>query len=60
MNTISELTDYLGLEDLLEDKEKLEREITRNFDNEQVLPIVDKHAQEEAFPRRWVPKIARR
>lgn len=44
MNTISELTDYLGLEDLLEDKEKLEREITRNFDNEQVLPIVDKHA----------------
>lgn len=35
MNTISELTDYLGLEDLLEDKEKLEREITRNFDNEQ-------------------------
>jgi len=55
MNTITELTDYMNFQDLLDDEEKLVRETARDFVNEHVLPIIDKHAQEETFPRHLVP-----
>jgi len=55
MNAITELTDYMNFQDLLDDEEKLVRETARNFVNEQVLPIIDKHAQEETFPLDLVP-----
>jgi len=55
MKMETELTDYMNFQDLLEDEEKLVRETARNFVNEQVLPIIDKHAQEETFPAHLVP-----
>lgn len=55
MNTTTELTDYMNFQDLLEDEEKLVRATARNFVNEHVMPIIDKHAQEETFPRHLIP-----
>ena len=55
MNTMTELTDYMNFQDLLDDEERLVRETARNFVNEQVIPIIDKHAQEETFPCHLVP-----
>ncbi len=55
MNTMIELTDYMNFQDLLDDEERLVRETARNFVNEQVIPIIDKHAQEETFPCHLVP-----
>ena len=55
MNTTTELTDYMNFQDLLEDEEKLVRATARDFVNEHVLPIIDKHAQEETFPRHLIP-----
>ena len=55
MRMISELTDFMGFQDLLEDEEKLVRETARSFVNEQVLPIIDQHAQQETFPLHLVP-----
>lgn len=55
MKTTTELTDYMHFQDLLADEEKLVRETGRNFVNEHVLPIIDKHAQEETFPRHLIP-----
>ncbi|MCK5516969.1 MAG: acyl-CoA dehydrogenase family protein, partial [Desulfobulbaceae bacterium] len=55
MNTMIELTDYMNFQDLLDDEERLVRETARNFVNEQVMSIIDKHAQEETFPLHLVP-----
>ena len=57
MNTVTEMTDYMNFQDLLEDEEKLVRETARTFVNEQVLPIIDKHAQEESFPFHLIPQM---
>ncbi len=46
----TEMTDYMGVAGLLSDEEKLVRETGRNFVNDQVLPIIDEHAQHETFP----------
>jgi len=50
MGVTTELTDYMGFQELLTDEEKLVRATARQFVNEQVLPIIDKHAQNETFP----------
>ncbi len=55
MQATTELTDYMNFMDLLDDEEKLVRETARIFVNEQVMPIIDKHAQEETFPRHLIP-----
>jgi glutaryl-CoA dehydrogenase len=55
MHTPNELTDYMNFTDLLEDEEKLVRETARSFVNEQVIQIIDKHAQEETFPSHLIP-----
>lgn len=55
MHTPTELTDYMNFSDLLDDEEKLVRETARSFVNEQVIPIIDKHAQEETFPSHLIP-----
>jgi glutaryl-CoA dehydrogenase len=60
MNMTTELTDYMHFQDLLSDKEKQVRQTARTFVNEQVLPIIDKHAQEETFPAYLVPLMAER
>lgn len=54
MAATTELTDYMGFQELLTPEEKLVRETARQFVNEQVLPIIDRHAQEETFPAQLV------
>jgi len=50
MNIRTDITDYMGLQSLLSDEEKLVRETGRQFVNEHVLPVIDEHAQNETFP----------
>ncbi|BDD88324.1 acyl-CoA dehydrogenase family protein [Desulfofustis limnaeus] len=55
MQNTTELTDFMGFQELLEEEERLVRQTARAFVNEQVLPIIDQHAQDETFPRHLVP-----
>ena len=50
MAATTELTDYMGFQELLTPEERLVRETARQFVNGEVLPIIDRHAQEETFP----------
>jgi len=54
MATPTELTDYMGFQELLTPEERLVRETARQFVNGEVLPIIDRHAQEESFPAHLV------
>jgi glutaryl-CoA dehydrogenase len=58
MQATTELTDYMHFQELLSDEEKLVRQTARTFVNEQVLPIIDHHAQDERFPAHLVPLMA--
>src|SRR5512146_2533570 len=53
----TELTDYMGFQALLTAEEKLVRSTARKFVNEEVLPIIDKHAQTETFPAHLIPQM---
>ena len=57
MSVATELTDYMGFQGLLTDEEKLVRETARRFVNDEVLPIIDDHAQKETFPSHLIPKM---
>ena len=52
-----DLTDYMAFQDLLSDEERMAREQARQFVNAEVLPIIEKHAQEQSFPRQLIPKM---
>jgi len=43
-------TDFMGLEGLLTDEERMVREAARAFVNAEVLPIIEQHAQAQTFP----------
>jgi glutaryl-CoA dehydrogenase len=58
MSTTTELTDYMGFQGLLSDEEKLVRATARKFVNDEVLPIIDRHAQDETFPSHLIGKMA--
>jgi glutaryl-CoA dehydrogenase len=58
MGATTELTDYMGFQDLLTDEEKMVRATARKFVNEEVLPIIDQHAQSETFPAHLVKPMA--
>ncbi len=55
--SITELTDYMAFQGLLSDEEKLVRETARQFINDEVLPIIDQHAQKETFPYHLIKKM---
>ena len=57
MGATTELTDYMGFQGLLTDEEKLVRATARQFVNEEVLPIIDHHAQNETFPAHLIRKM---
>jgi glutaryl-CoA dehydrogenase len=57
MGTTTELTDYMGFQALLTAEEKLVRSTARKFVNEEVLPIIDRHAQTETFPAHLIPRM---
>ncbi len=49
-----DVTDFMGFQGLLTDEERMVREQARDFVNAEVLPIIEKHAQEQTFPRHLV------
>jgi len=53
-NTI-DMTDYMGLQQLFTDEERLVRETARDFVNEKVIPVIDGYAQKEEFPQELIP-----
>jgi glutaryl-CoA dehydrogenase len=57
MGTTTEVTDFMGFQALLSDEEKQVRATARQFVNEEVLPIIDKHAQNETFPTHLIGKM---
>ncbi len=50
--------DYYRLDDLLSDDEKAVRDEVRAFVTDEVVPIIEEHAQAMTFPRRLVPRMA--
>ncbi len=50
----TDLTDYMRFQDLLTDEERAVRLQARRFVNEEVLPIIERHAQEQTFPRQLI------
>jgi len=50
--------DFLEFDSLLSDEERLARQTARQFVDEQVLPIIEKHNREATFPMQLVPKLA--
>ncbi len=55
--TFKHMTDYMGFEGLLSDEEKMVREAARDFVNAEVLPIIEKHAQNQTFPAHLIPMM---
>jgi glutaryl-CoA dehydrogenase len=49
-----DLTDFMAFEELLTDEERMVRRQAREFVNAEVLPVIERHAQEQAFPRHLV------
>ena len=49
--TNPDVTDYMGFQELLTEEERMVRAQARQFVNAEVLPIIEKHAQEQTFPR---------
>jgi glutaryl-CoA dehydrogenase len=54
MTLPTEITDFMGLNGLLSDEEKLVQQTAREFVNREVIPIIDSYAQEEKFPAHLV------
>jgi glutaryl-CoA dehydrogenase len=55
-----ELTDFMGFQELLTDEERMVRQQAREFVNAQVLPVIERHAQEQTFPRHLVLPMGER
>ena len=49
-----DVTDFMGFQDLLTEEERMVRGQARDFVNAEILPIIEKHAQEQTFPRHLV------
>ena len=49
--------DFLDFDSLLNDEERLARGTARQFVDEQVLPIIEKHNREAMFPMELVPQL---
>jgi glutaryl-CoA dehydrogenase len=50
--------DYLEIDSLFSEEERLVRQTTRRFVDEQVVPIIEKHNREATFPEHLVPQMA--
>lgn len=51
-------TDYFNIDDLLTEEEKLVRTSVRNFVDDNVIPIIEKHYLDGKFPEHLIPKLA--
>ena len=54
MQRNNEFSDYMDVQTLFSDEERLVRQTAREFINEHVLPIIDEYAQNESFPAHLV------
>jgi glutaryl-CoA dehydrogenase len=50
--------DFMNFDSLLTDEEKLARQTARQFVDEEVIPIIEKHNREGSFPIHLVPRMA--
>ncbi len=51
--------DFMGIEDLLSDEEKLVRDSVRSFVDDQVIPIIEDHYMKGTFPLELVKPMAK-
>src|ERR1700688_972293 len=49
--------DYIDFDSQLNDEEKLVRQTARQFVDNEVIPIIEKHNREATFPMELVPKL---
>src|SRR5258708_12030454 len=49
--------DYIDFDSQLNDEEKLVRQTARQFVENEVIPIIEKHSREGTFPRHLVPQL---
>ncbi len=57
MSTSIQPTDFMRFQDLLTDEEALVRDQASQFVAAEVLPIIEKHAQEQTFPRQLIRRM---
>ena len=50
--------DFLDFDSLLNDEELLVRQTARQFVDERVIPLIEKHNREATFPMELVPELA--
>src|SRR5258707_15171473 len=50
--------DFIDFDSQLNDEEKLVRQTARQFVENEVIPIIEKHSREGTFPRHLVPQLA--
>ena len=49
--------DFIDFDSQLNDEEKLVRQTTRQFVDNEVIPIIEKHSREATFPMHLVPQL---
>ena len=49
--------DYLDFDSVLNDEERLARQTARQFVDEQVIPVIEKHYRDATFPVELVPQL---
>jgi len=49
--------DFIDFDSLLNDEEKLVRHTARQFVDNEILPIIEKHSREATFPMQLVPQL---
>src|SRR5437660_12605286 len=49
--------DFIDFDSQLNDEEKLVRQTARQFVENEVIPIIEKHSREGTFPRHLVPRL---
>jgi glutaryl-CoA dehydrogenase len=55
--TATDVTDFMGFQELLTEEERMVREGARQFVNAEVLPIIEEYAQRQEFPRQLVARM---
>ena len=55
--TFTDITDYMAFQGLLSDEERMVRQAARDFVNAEVLPIIERHAQNQTFPAPLIGKM---
>jgi glutaryl-CoA dehydrogenase len=59
MNRSFQPLDFLALDELLTEEERLVRETVRSFVSAKVLPVIESHFREGTFPAQLIPDMAR-